>query len=238
MAPKTPILTALESLRRRLHLPMGSHPLVLLLGLSGLLFFAMLTDEMLEGGTRGVDTAILVGLRSMGDLAIPIGPGWLPQAAVDISALGGFTVLWLMSLAAIGYLLLTGRRLDAVLIAGSIGGASLLNTVLKQYVDRSRPEVVPHLVQVSTASYPSGHAMISAAAYLTIGAMLAGVQAERGARIYLLAVAVALVILIGVSRLYLGVHWPSDVLAGWCLGSAWALGIWVLSQRLRGETER
>ena len=215
-----------------LRLPGGSLPLVALLGLSGLLFFALLSDEMREGETGRLDTAILVGLRHASDLALPVGPAWLPQTALDISALGGFTVLWLISLAAIGYLLLLGRRLDAILIAGSIGGGSILNAILKAGFGRPRPEVVPHLVQVSNASYPSGHAMLSAVAYLTLAAILARSAPHLAARIYLVALAVVLVILIGLSRLYLGVHWPSDVLGGWCLGSAWALGAWVIAQRL------
>ena len=192
---------------------------------------------MVEGETRAVDTAVMLAMRRSGDLS-PAGPSWLPQAAVDVSALGGWTVLWMLSLGAVGYLLLTRRRTDALLIAASLGGASLLNSALKVVFDRSRPEVTPHLVEVSNASYPSGHAMLSATAYLTVGAMLAHAEPSRRARIYLLALASLLVVLIGISRVYLGVHWPSDVLAGWCLGSAWALGIWIVAQRLRGDTAR
>ena len=92
--------------------------------------------------------------------------------------------------------------------------------------------MVPHLVQVSNASYPSGHAMLSAVAYLTIAAMLARGEKRLAPRLSLLALAVVLVVLIGHSRLYLGVHWPTDVLGGWCLGSAWALGVWVIAQKL------
>ena len=213
-------------------MPLGSLPLVLLLGLSGLAFFAMLSDEIGEGETGRIDAAILIGLRHAGDLGVPLGPAWLPQTAVDLSALGGFTVLWLLTLAAAGYLLMTGRRTDAILLAGSIGGGSLLNAALKLFFGRERPEVVPHLVQVSNASYPSGHAMLSAVAYLTIAAMLARGEKRLAPRLYLLALAVVLVVLIGLSRLYLGVHWPSDVLGGWCLGSAWALGVWVIAQKL------
>ncbi|HTK35273.1 MAG TPA: phosphatase PAP2 family protein [Caulobacteraceae bacterium] len=212
----------------------GTQPLALLLGLSGVLLFAMLTEEMREGETRRFDTAILVGLRHAGDLATPLGPAWLPQTAVDISALGGFTVLWILSLAIVGYLLLTRRPVDALLIAGSIGGGSLLNTALKLGLGRDRPEVVPHLVQVHNASFPSGHAMLSAVAYLTIGAMLARAETSSRVRAYLLSTAVILVVLIGLSRLYLGVHWPTDVVGGWCLGSAWALGVVALARRLRG----
>jgi undecaprenyl-diphosphatase len=221
----------------RLRLPGGSQPLVWLLCLSGLVLFAMLTDEMREGGTRALDAAVLTGFRTPGDPAVPIGPKWLLQAALDLSALGGFTVLWLLALGAAGYLMLTERRADALLIAVSLGGGWLLDTALKRFIDRARPDVGPHLVQVSSASYPSGHAMLSAVAYLTLGAMLARAEPSPVARAYLLTLAVVLVVLIGLSRLYLGVHWPSDVAAGWCVGSAWALGTWALARRLTARRE-
>jgi undecaprenyl-diphosphatase len=214
-------------------LPVGVEPLLVLLGLSGLLFFLTLTGEMREGEVGRIDAAILIGLRHAGDLGVPLGPVWLPQAAVDVSALGGWTVLCLICVAAVGYLGLTGRRVDALLIVASIGGGSLLNAALKLLFGRHRPEVVPHLVHVSNASYPSGHAMLSAVTYLTIAVMLARGEARASARVYLLAVTVLLVMLVGLSRLYLGVHWPSDVLGGWCLGSAWALGMAALARRLR-----
>jgi undecaprenyl-diphosphatase len=221
-----------------LRLPRGSQPLVLLFCGSALLLFGYLTREMTEGETGRLDAAILIALRTAGNLAVPKGPAWLPQSAVDISALGGFTVLWLLAGAAVAYLLLKRKPVDAVIVAGSLGGASLLNTGLKLLVHRGRPEVVPHLVQVANASYPSGHAMLSATAYLTIAALLAHGEPSRGARLFILGLAAVLVVLIGVSRLYLGVHWPSDVLGGWCLGSAWALAIWTGSQRFRGDTAR
>src|SRR5262249_28848063 len=162
----------------------GAQPLILLAALSALVLFARLTREMMEGETGKFDTAILVWLRQPSNLGIPKGPPWLLQSAIDISALGGFTVLWMTSLAVVGWLLIERRRADALLLALSIGGAALANGLLKPLVDRGRPEVTPHLVQVVGQSYPSGHAMISAAAYLTLAAI-----AVRGrppqARIYL-----------------------------------------------------
>lgn len=220
----------------RLRLPQGAQPLVILACLSGVAFFGMLTDEMMEGDTRVLDSAILRALRTAADASVPLGPAWLPQTAVDITALGGFTVLWLLSASVVGFLLIIGKRTDAALLAFSVGGASMINWGLKLLVGRDRPEVVPHLVQVSNASYPSGHAMLAAATYLTVAAMLARAQPRRRARVYLLALAVLLVVLIGVSRLYLGVHWPSDVLGGWCLGSAWALAGWIALRAMNAPT--
>jgi undecaprenyl-diphosphatase len=208
-------------------------PLIVLVvaGAAGLTAF--IVDELAEGEAFGFDAGLLLALRRPGDLATPIGPAWLRQAATDISALGGFTVLWLLGTAVIGYLAYRRLRVEAACIAASVAGASLLNAVLKSLVHRARPEIVPHLTEVYNASFPSGHAMSSAAIYLTIGITLASVEPRRIGRLYVTAMAVGLVVLIGASRVYLGVHWPSDVLAGWALGGAWALVIYGVERSLR-----
>lgn len=184
------------------------------------------------GDAFAFDAAILRGLRNAGTPAVPVGPAWLLQSAIDISALGGFTLLWLFGTAALVFLFAFGRRAEALLLAGSLIGASTLNALLKLVLQRPRPDIVPHLAQVSSASFPSGHAMTAAAVYLTLGVMLAQAQPSRWARAYLLGFATLLVLLIGCSRVYLGVHWPSDVLAGWCFGSSWALCMFALNARL------
>ena len=201
-----------------------------MIAVSGLLLFVHIAAEMREGEANGPDRAILLALRTPGHLEKPIGPVWMVQSAIDISALGGFTLLWLLAAVVIGYLLIARRRAAAVVFAFAMGGATMLNTVMKLDFHRARPDVVPHLTIVTDASFPSGHAMLSAATYLTIGAMLAQIQPRVGARIYLLSVAVFVAVLVGATRVYLGVHWPSDVLAGWCLGSAWALAFWTLTR--------
>ena len=201
-----------------------------MISVSGLLLFIHIAGEMREGEANGPDRAILLALRTPGHLEKPIGPAWMLQSAIDISALGGFTLLWLLSAMVVGYLLIIRRRAAAAIFAGSVAGASILNAVIKLGFHRARPDVVPQLTTVSNASFPSGHAMLSVATYLTIGAMLAQIQPRASARIYLLSIAVFLSVMIGLTRLYLGVHWPSDVLAGWCLGSAWALAFWTLTR--------
>lgn len=206
----------------------------LILGIVGLLGAAAhVIGEVREGDTFRSDSAILLAFRRPGDLATPIGPKWLTQSAIDLSALGGFTLLWLLGGFALGYLVYIRRRAEAAWLASSVIGASVVNALLKVFLHRPRPEVVPHLAVVSNASFPSGHAMISAAVYLTLATLLAEAQPRRSARAYLVAFAVALVFLIGCSRIYLGVHWPSDVLAGWCFGAVWALAAFVANRALR-----
>lgn len=211
----------------------GLQPLVLLLCLASLFLFFHIGSELMEGeGGAGLDRTLLLIFRTPGDLAKPIGPSWLLQSAIDISALGGFTFIWLFTAASTGFLVLKRRWKATGLLLASIVGVSILNSLIKIGFHRARPEVTPHLAEVATNSFPSGHAMISAATYLTIGALLARSQSTLRVRTYVMSLAVLLAAAIGVSRLYLGVHWPSDVLAGWALGSAWALAFWVVSLRV------
>ncbi|MCQ4158846.1 phosphatase PAP2 family protein [Roseomonas sp. GC11] len=193
----------------------------------GLLGFAALAGGTRGGGMQRFDEAILLGLRNPADRADPLGPLWLEIALRDLTALGSQAVLLLAGLLALGALLLLGRWASAVLLLVSLGGAAALNLLLKQGFARPRPDLVAPLAEVYTASFPSGHAMLSAAAYLTLGTLLAGVAERRRLKAYILGAALLLALLAGGSRVYLGVHWPSDVLAGWVLGAAWAMGCWL-----------
>jgi len=197
-----------------------------------------LADELIEGERFSIDSAILLGLRTPGDLSRPVGPGWLQQSAVDISALGGFTLMWLFGLTGVVWLLAVRKRAEAAWIAASMIGSAVIDAWLKNWVGRPRPALVPHLVQVETLSFPSGHAMVSAAVYLTLALMLAEGIERRAGRAALIAFAVTLVLLIGCSRVYLGVHWPSDVLAGWSFGAAWALAVFAGNRWLRARMAR
>jgi undecaprenyl-diphosphatase len=198
----------------------------------GLFVLQRLTSEVLEGETLGFDESILLALRRPDDLSTPIGPAWLLHAVGDITSLGGVTVLTLMTLLVTAYLLLDRRWPIAVFVFLSVLTGWLTSTMLKVIVARPRPDIVPHLVEVSDLSFPSGHAMLSAVTYLTLGALLARTQRYRSTRIFVMAAGVFLAILIGMSRVYLGVHYPTDVLAGWCAGAVWALGAWLVSNRL------
>lgn len=208
-------------------------PLVALLAGSVLLLGIHIAGELTEGESFGFDAPILLALRVAGHLDTPVGPVWLRQAAIDISALGGFTLLWLFGGSGIAALIFLGRRAEAAWIAVSLIGASLISTELKRVIHRPRPELVPHLAWVDNASFPSGHAMISAATYLTIALMLAGLEPRRSVRVAIVAFFSAIVVLIGCSRVYLGVHWPSDVLGGWCFGTVWALLVFAANRWLR-----
>lgn len=206
--------------------------ITLLIIIGALLFFTELVDRV-HGEIRAFDEAVLLALRDPSNLSDPIGPAWLQIMFRDITSLGGYAVLTLITLAVIGYLLMDGKRGAALLVLASVGGGAVLSSLLKLGIDRPRPDLVAHLVEVSTASFPSGHATLAAVTYLTLGTLLSRVEARWSAKIYVLTVAVALTFLIGISRIYLGVHWPTDVLAGWCVGSAWAMLCWRIALALQ-----
>lgn len=186
-----------------------------------------LTAEVLEGDTQAFDERVLRALRRAGNPAAPIGPDWLESAALDITALGGAPVLVLAIAAIVGFLLLQGLTRTALFVLAASAGGWALNSLLKVLFARPRPEVVPHLREVMTLSFPSGHAMTSAAVYLTLGALLMRVSARPATKIYCMTVAILATALIGVTRVYLGVHYPTDVLAGWMIGFAWAILCWI-----------
>jgi undecaprenyl-diphosphatase len=202
--------------------------------------FVEIAGEVIEGDVTRFDRTLLLALRSAGDPSDPLGPRWFEEAARDVTGLGGTTILTFVTLAAIAYLLMTRKRHAALLVLAAVGGGMLMSTLLKLGFARPRPDLVPHSARVYTSSFPSGHAMLSAVTYLTLGALLARVQPRRRIKAFFLGLAILLTIVIGMSRVYLGVHWPSDVLAGWCGGAAWEALCWFVALQLqrRGDVEQ
>lgn len=213
---------------------------ILALTAAMLAIFGKIADEVIDGQTHALDEAVLRALRNPNDLADPIGPAWLEHVMRDVTSLGSFTLVICLTLIAIGYLLIDGKRAAALFVLVAIAGGVVLSEGLKHLFARPRPELVAHLVEVQTASFPSGHAMLSAVTFLTLGALLARIQSSSRLKAYVISVAILLTLLIGASRVYLGVHWPTDVLAGWCAGAAWAMGCWLLASWLqnRGRIEQ
>jgi undecaprenyl-diphosphatase len=184
--------------------------------------FLHIAEEVGEGDTRAFDTVVLLAMRT-GDSHDPVGPAWLEFAARDVSALGGFTVLTLLAALAVGFLVVTKKYVEGLVLLAAVLGATALSEGLKFGYARPRPDLVAHAVETLGSSFPSGHATLSAATYLTIGALVAHAQERQRVKTYIHVTAILLALLIGVSRVYLGVHWPTDVLAGWCVGAAWSI---------------
>lgn len=229
------VLSGLQGLKNRVAARDRTELLLLLgtLALLGIiLVILILAGEVLEGDTLDFDKRMLAALRKADNPAQPIGPAWLEMAAFDITALGGPTVLGMTVLAIVGFLILQGMYRNAAFVFLASVGGWMLNDLLKEVFARPRPQVVPHLRQVMSLSFPSGHALTSAAVYLTLGALLMRVAQSRLAKFYCMFIAMLVTLLVGATRVYLGVHYPTDVLAGWLIGISWALFCWLLERSL------
>jgi undecaprenyl-diphosphatase len=207
---------------------------------TGVWGFVELADEVMEGETQRFDERAIRALRRADDPAVPLGPTWLHEVGRDATALGGVFICTLVTLGVCGYLLMVRKFHAAALVIAATLGGLLISTILKQAFGRDRPDLVPHLSIVHTSSFPSGHAMLSAVVYLTLGSLLTRLAPNRRVKAYFLALALGLTLLVGVSRVYMGVHYPTDVLAGWTAGLVWATLCYLAARALqiRGRVEK
>ena len=207
----------------------------LLLGLAScilLLAFLMLASEVMEGNTLAMDLAKIVrALRRADDPSRPIGPAWMTAVVEDLSALGGPTVTWLVVLAMTGYLVLETKYGTALFVFVTAASGNLVNVVVKDAFARPRPTIVPHLRDAVSSSFPSGHSMESAIVYVTLAAILMRIVERPAAKAYCLGLALLITFLVGVSRVFLGVHYPTDVVGGWIIGLFWASLCWLGAQQ-------
>lgn len=202
--------------------------------ISGIILLAL--GLLFDSGVQfRLDRAILLWARGGVAHGVPSGPFWFTQGMLDVTALGGVTVLVLITALAAGLLIALRHWLTLALVLGGTISGTVLVTLVKNLVGRTRPTVTDHLVQVYDASFPSGHAANSACVYLTLALLLVQITQGRAVRRYILSATALLVFAIGCSRVYLGVHWPSDVLAGWTFGALWALAWWALGAAIRAR---
>jgi undecaprenyl-diphosphatase len=199
----------------------------LLIAAGGLLAFLHVSEEVAEGDTRAFDLAVLKALRLPGDPNSLIGPKWLHLAATDVTSLGSVTVLGLIVLLAVVFLASLKRWSEALVVLVGAGGGVAISQGLKQLFGRERPDLVYRAVEAANPSFPSGHAMLSAVVFLTLGALAARFSDLKRIKVLALSSGVLLSLLVGASRIYLGVHWTTDVLGGWSLGAVWAMACWL-----------
>lgn len=193
--------------------------------------FTETAENVLEGDARYYDTAILLALHG----SDPTNPDWFNEFVRDISGLGGVGVLGLLVVASSIFLAISSKARTALFVSFATLSGAALSSLLKLGFDRPRPDLIPHLTTVYNTSFPSGHAMVSAVVYMTLGTLLAREVSGLWSKIYVMTVAIIVTGLVGLSRLYLGVHWPSDVVAGWAAGASWALAWWVIARIINLE---
>jgi undecaprenyl-diphosphatase len=197
--------------------------------------FLNVADEMGEGETEAFDRKLILLLRTPGDLNNPVGSKNVEEAVRDITALGGTTLVMVVSVVAVLSFLFHKKRIHALVMAAVVLAAWASSAATKALYARPRPDLVPHEAYVYSASFPSGHSTMAAAAFLTLAMLVASLEPRRRSKALAYALAGFVIVGVGVSRVYLGVHWPSDVLAGWCLGAAWALAGWLALRFLGGQ---
>ncbi|KQS57564.1 phosphoesterase [Brevundimonas sp. Leaf363] len=211
-------------------------PALIALGiaLSAVTLFLNVADESGEAGGQSLDRAVLMAMRpNPAAPDQPWGPWWLHEAAADLTSLGGISVLTLFALAAVGFLLISRKWLSASLLVVGLAGGVMLSEGLKAVFERARPPAQYQIVETLNASFPSGHALLSTVFYLTLGVMLTSAFPQRRLKAYALVVAVTVAAVIGLTRIYLGAHWASDVIGGWCVGVAWAMTLWLIAHALQ-----
>lgn len=208
----------------------------ILVVVTGIVFFWWLTDQVVSGRTNELDRRLIRACRTAEDAKNPIGPHWLEEAARDITALGGYAVLSGLTVSVSIFLVIVGKQHAGWLLLGATTGGLTLMHLLKSWINRPRPDpnfVSHHLSLAGSASFPSGHAMLSAIVYLALGAMLARLVQRRRLKTFFITLALGLSFLIGISRVYLGVHYPTDIIAGWTAGLVWGTFCWILTRALQ-----
>ncbi|RZJ45736.1 MAG: phosphatase PAP2 family protein [Brevundimonas sp.] len=193
----------------------------------GVMTFVEVADDMTEADGQMFDLQILHWLQPVA--GEPRGPWWLHEAAADLTSLGGISVLTLFAIIAFSFLLIQRKRLSALLLVVGLIGGVCLSEGLKALFERERPPVAYQAVETINASFPSGHALLSTVFYLTLGVMLTRAFPQKRFKAFVLGSAILIALLIGVTRVYLGAHWASDVIAGWCAGAAWAMALWLIA---------
>lgn len=201
------------------------------------LLFAAVAVVVTAGFSEAIDRELLLAFRAPGDPSDPWGPAWFEEAAAEITTLGGYTILSVVVAVVSGTLLILRKFEATVFLLAAVGTGSIVSTLAKQVFDRARPALVDHLDPTFTSSFPSAHAMVSAFTWMTLVAIASRFVESPALRGFLISGAIVICVVVGISRVYLGVHWPSDVVAGWFFGGGWAGLCWLTANRFARRME-
>lgn len=196
----------------------------------GVVLIALGFAGLLSAPVHALDTRILLALRNPANPAQLAGPLWFQDMLRDFMGLGGIGVLVLFIAGGLGILWLAARRREAWWFLGGVIGAFIIASVMKRLIGRPRPELIPHETYVFTASFPSGNTLMATVVWLLLAFALADAVGRRAVRDYAVFGALVIAALVGVARVYMGVHWPSDVIEAWGIGIAW---VWLLRLGMR-----
>ena len=202
----------------------------------GLTLFLIAAALAVRGDPYAFDREILLAMRLADDPSAPAGPDWLLRAAREITALGGTPVLTLLTVFLTGYFIVKKQFASLCILLAAVLGESIIVDILKDMFARARPDFVTHFVEAGNKSFPSGHSSSAAAIYPTLAAFAARETQSGAVRRYLFIVALLLALLVGASRLYLGVHFPTDVMGGFGFGAAWAAFVFLAAGRIGKQT--
>jgi len=205
----------------------------MLMMLTGLAVFVALAAQLGTPSVQRFDESVVRSLRNVKDLAQPIGPSWFKELTRDFTALGGYGILSTITILVTTFLHLERRPARAHFVVVTIVAGYSLSMTLKALIARPRPDIVPWLSHVHSSSFPSGHSMMSAVVYLSLGLMLSDLTSRRLVKTFVIAAPLTISSLVGLSRVYMGVHYPTDVVAGWWLGISWSLACWLAIRRWR-----
>lgn len=200
---------------------------------SALLIAWTIAALVAKSGLAGIDDMLTGEFVRMDRFGTIIPAGRLENIARDVSGLGSDTVLTLLVLLALGLLSTLGRAGSAAFVVVTFLSGWLFTALVKVLFDRARPGMPSITIAPETSSFPSSHALLSAVVFLSLAVIVAREFKSQTAAAIVLSAAIFTTVIIGLSRLYLGAHWPSDVLTGWTLGSAFVLTAMRLSARPR-----
>lgn len=194
-----------------------------------LFVFIQIAYAVSDGEIYSIDKEILLLFRNSDNPDLTLGSERAQYIMRDITALGSSTILTIIVLFVVLYLAFKKEIRSIIFVLTAAIGGGVLVQILKFLFARPRPEIVPQLVSEISMSFPSGHSAMSAVVYLSLAVLISRIETSKKMRVFFISSALIITFIVGLSRIYLGVHYPTDVLAGWMIGLFWSLLCWFVA---------